>query len=60
MITIKVQMEPKKEEAFIKIVGAHGGPMNAFMLPYLNAIAEGRLVMAPHFSAPTPPKKDPS
>lgn len=57
MITIKVEMTPEKEDAFRKVVGKHGGPMNAYLLPYLNAIADGLLTMVPHFPAPTP-KKD--
>jgi hypothetical protein len=31
-----------------------GVSTNAYMAPYLQAIAEGTLVMAPHFPAPRP------
>jgi hypothetical protein len=31
-----------------------GVSLNAYMMPYLNAIADGTLVMVPHFPAPRP------
>jgi len=47
MLTIKVQMAPEKEEALRKRIGQHGGPLNAYLLPFLNAIADGTLVLTP-------------
>ena len=52
MLTIKVEMAPEKEAALRKRIGKHGGPINAFLLPYLNLIADGQLVLVPQFVAP--------
>jgi hypothetical protein len=57
MVTIKVEMAPEKEEAFRRVVGKHGGAMNAYVLPFLNAIADGTLVLTPQFVAPAAKKE---
>ena len=52
MVTIKVEMTPEKEEAFRRVIGKHSGAMNAYVLPFLNAIADGTLVLTPQFVTP--------
>ena len=58
MVQVKVDMDPELEDEFRKIVGKEGGSLAGFLLPFFNAIARRELVMAPHFRAPAPPKKE--
>lgn len=52
MLTIKVEMNPEREAALRQKIAKHGGAINAYMLPFINAIADGTLVMVPHFPPP--------
>lgn len=57
MLTIKVQMTPEKEEALRNRVAAHGGPLNAYLLPWLNLIADGVAVLTPQLLPPNQAEK---
>jgi hypothetical protein len=56
MLTIKVEMHPDREAALRSKVAKHGGPINNYLLPYLNAIADGTLTMVPELTPPAPAK----
>lgn len=44
---------PKKTvERLKELAQAEGIPLNSFLTPFLNDIAQGRLVRVPHYPAP--------
>jgi hypothetical protein len=48
-------MHPAKEAALRKLVAQHGGPLNGYLLPFLNMIADGVLTLAPEIGPPALP-----
>jgi hypothetical protein len=56
MLTIKVEMHPDREAALRSKIAKHGGPINNYLLPFLNAIADGTLPMVPELAQPAPAK----
>lgn len=53
MVTIKVEMNPEKEAALRARVAQHGGALNAYVLPFLNMLAEGTLTLEPRIMPPS-------
>lgn len=56
MLTIKVAMHPDREATLRFKIAKHSGPINNYLLPYLNAIADGPLTMVPALPQPLPTK----
>lgn len=52
MLTIKANLVEANEDAIRSQAAKAGIPINAYLAPFLNAIATGQLVMVPHFPPP--------
>lgn len=52
MLTIKANLVEANEDAIRAQAAKAGVPINAYLAPFLNAIATGQLVMVPHFPPP--------
>jgi hypothetical protein len=57
MVTIKFELPAEREEALRTIVRNYGGAMNAYFLPFVNAVIDGTLVMSPQLLPPKPEQK---
>jgi hypothetical protein len=51
---LKVYSAPSIEDAIRKQAALLGVPYSHYLAPFLQAIADGRLTMVPHFPAPQP------
>ncbi|GGG34189.1 hypothetical protein GCM10011378_08260 [Hymenobacter glacieicola] len=52
MLTIKVNLSPENEAAIRSQAAKAGVPINAYVAPFLNAVADRTLQMVPLFPAP--------
>ncbi|KUG06884.1 hypothetical protein [Solirubrum puertoriconensis] len=60
MAQLKLNPAESIADEIRKQAASLGISVNAYMAPYLNAIARKELVMVPHFPPPSPPQREPS
>jgi hypothetical protein len=56
----QIHLNPTEQtaDAIRKQAAKAGVSVNAYLAPFLNAVASGTLVMVPHFPPPAPTKRD--